>query len=193
MKRICIALTLLITSLTLSLAQETNIILQDSANESKIEYTDTPDVSSNTHKHHSDQTFQEVFGDSGSVIAITGLIAIFGVPVLIIFIVAYFNYKSRISKYKLVEKAIASGQPLPEEFLKAKTDPNILHKGIRNVCTGLGLFIFLWALTHEFGLGCIGLLIMFTGFGQIVIHYTQNKENDTLTGKKNDNNPHTQE
>lgn len=38
---------------------------------------------------------------------------------------------------------------------------------------GIGLFIFLWAITDEFGLGCIGLLIMFTGFGQLVIYYTQ--------------------
>ena len=43
---------------------------------------------------------------------------------------------------------------------------------------GIGLFIFLWAITGEFGLGCIGLLVMFTGFGQLVIFYSQQKKNE---------------
>ena len=47
-------------------------------------------------------------------------------------------------------------------------------KGISNVFCGIGLFIFLWAITEEFGVACIGLLVMFTGFGQLVIYYTQN-------------------
>ena len=48
----------------------------------------------------------------------------------------------------------------------------------RGVSVGIGLFIFLWAITGEFGLGCIGLLVMFTGFGQLVIFYSQQKKNE---------------
>ncbi|MCD8474797.1 MAG: DUF6249 domain-containing protein [Bacteroides graminisolvens] len=58
-------------------------------------------------------------------------------------------------------------------MFKQNLDSDIRVKGIKNTFLGLGLFIFLWALTDEFGLGCIGLLIMFTGLGQLVIHYTQ--------------------
>ena len=52
--------------------------------------------------------------------------------------------------------------------------------GIKNIFIGIGLFIFLWAITENFGVGCVGLLIMFTGFGQLVIYYTQdsNKKNN---------------
>ena len=39
--------------------------------------------------------------------------------------------------------------------------------------SGAGSMSGSWAITGEFGLGCIGLLIMFTGFGQVVIYYTQ--------------------
>ena len=53
--------------------------------------------------------------------------------------------------------------------------PLTLKKG---VSVGIGLFIFLWAITGEFGLGCIGLLVMFTGFGQLVIFYSQQKKNE---------------
>ena len=70
-------------------------------------------------------------------------------------------------------KALASGQPLPENLFKEADSTDIRSKGIKNVFVGIGLFIFLWAITEEFGLGCIGLLVMFTGFGQLVIYYTQ--------------------
>ena len=78
-------------------------------------------------------------------------------------------------------KPLSSGQQLPEDFFKnvEKTE-DIRTKGIQNIFIGVGLFIFLWAITGKFGVGCIGLLIMFTGFGQLVIHYTQdsNKKNN---------------
>ena len=55
---------------------------------------------------------------------------------------------------------------------------NAIPKNLKSaVSVGIGLFIFLWAITGEFGLGCIGLLVMFTGFGQVVIYYTQQSKN----------------
>ena len=106
---------------------------------------------------------------SETVIAVTAIVFVFGLPLLIIFVVFFFRYKNRKAKYRLAEQALASGQQLPENFFKeaAATD-------IRSI----GLFIFLWAITGEFGLGCIGLLVMFTGFGQLVIFYSQQKKNE---------------
>ena len=68
-----------------------------------------------------------------------------------------------------------------EDFFKnAEKTEDIRTKGIKNIFIGIGLFIFLWAITENFGVGCVGLLIMFTGFGQLVIYYTQdsNKKNN---------------
>ena len=76
----------------------------------------------------------------------------------------------------LAEQALASGQQLPENFFKEAAATDIRSKGINNIFVGIGLFIFLWAITGEFGLGCIGLLVMFTGFGQLVIFYSQQKK-----------------
>ena len=78
----------------------------------------------------------------------------------------------------MVEQALASGQPLPENLFKETDSIDIRSKGIKNVFVGIGLFIFLWAITGEFGLGCIGLLVLFTGFGQLVIFYSQQKKNE---------------
>lgn len=117
---------------------------------------------------------------SETIISVTAIIFIFGLPLLIVFTVFFFNYKNRKAKYRLAEQALASGQPLPEDFFKnAEKGGDIRSKGINNVFIGIGLFIFLWSITGNFGVGCVGLLIMFTGFGQLVIYYTQeSKKND---------------
>ena len=110
---------------------------------------------------------------SETVIAVTAIVFVFGLPLLIIFVVFFFRYKNRKAKYRLAEQALASGQQLPENFFKEAAATDIRSKGINNIFVGIGLFIFLWAITGEFGLGCIGLLVMFTGFGQLVIYNPQ--------------------
>lgn len=113
-----------------------------------------------------------------TIIAVTAIVFVFGLPLLIIFVIFFFRHKDRKAKYRLAEQALASGQPLPENFFKEAATTDIHNKGINNIFVGIGLFIFLWAITGEFGIGCIGLLIMFTGFGQLVIYYSQQKKND---------------
>ncbi len=110
-------------------------------------------------------------------VAIIAILCVFLAPALVILFYLYFRYKNRQHRYRLMEQALASGQPLPAEMLQqakgakqVEVDGN-LAKGVKNACLGVGLFIFLWALTDEFGLACVGLLIMFIGFGQIIIHY----------------------
>lgn len=126
------------------------------------------------HHHHSSGIDWGVLRDAPeAIIAITAIVFVFGLPIIIVFFVFYFRYKNRKAKYRLAEQALASGQQLPENFFKNVEIEDIRSKGIKNIFLGLGLFIFLWAATTSFGLGCIGLLIMFTGFGQIVIYYTQ--------------------
>lgn len=124
------------------------------------------------------------------IISVTAIVFVFGLPALLLFIIFYFRHKSRKAKYRLAEQAIAAGQPLPAEFFKGQgmEEKSTLNKGISNICLGIGLFIFLWAITEEFGLGCIGLLIMFTGFGQVIIHYVNqpHKKQAEMSSEDND-------
>ncbi|ADV45216.1 DUF6249 domain-containing protein [Bacteroides helcogenes] len=113
-----------------------------------------------------------------ATISIIAIIFVFGMPLLIVFVIFFFRYKNRKAKYRLAEQALASGQQLPENIFRNTETEDVRTKGIKNVFLGIGLFIFLWAITGEFSLGCIGLLIMFTGFGQLVIYYSQQKKND---------------
>lgn len=120
------------------------------------------------------------FGDDApeTLVALTAIIFTLGLPALLIFIIFYFRYKNRKAKYRLAEQALAAGQQLPPEFFKEGEGKDLRSRGIRNIFLGIGLFIFLWAITGVFGLGCIGLLIMFTGFGQVTIYYTQPGQGD---------------
>ena len=121
---------------------------------------------------------------SETIISVTAIVFIFGLPLLIVFTVFFFNYKNRKAKYRLAEQALSSGQQLPEDFFKnAEKTEDIRTKGIKNIFIGIGLFIFLWAITENFGVGCVGLLIMFTGFGQLVIYYTQDSNKKEQPGE----------
>lgn len=193
MKRIIFVLMASMALCSLTLAQNKTIAAKDSVEKTKVtvtqndnsadeensdatstaEYTDTPDTSSsNTMSFNDDFPFQTKTNGKG-LIPIIAIVMGIGLPMFIVFIAFYFRYKNKKAQYRLVEQALAAGQPIPESIFKQNLDSDIRVKGIKNIFLGLGLFIFLWALTGEFGLGCIGLLIMFTGLGQLVIHYTQ--------------------
>lgn len=109
----------------------------------------------------------------GVTFALFMLILIFGFPILILFLAFYFRHKSQRERYRLIEKAIESGQPIPESFLKESMNKDTTSKGIKNMCLGAGLFFFLWAITDSLGMGCIGLLIFFTGLGQWLVARNQ--------------------
>ncbi len=104
--------------------------------------------------------------NGGIMLSFFAIIVTFGFPLVIIFLAFYFRYKNKKAKYRLIEQALASGQPLPENILKEEKEHNNRADGIKNTFLGLGLFIFLWAATGEFFIGSIGLLVMCVGLGK---------------------------
>ena len=142
-----------------------------SYNQSTINFPfDTDDVDSGFHH----------FGDAlggGIIVAIIAIISAFGFPVFVLFLIFFFRYKNRKARYRLAEQALASGQPLPEGILRESKSTDQRSSGIGSTFTGIGLFIFLWAITGEFGIGAIGLLVMFMGIGQWIVGYQRDKKN----------------
>lgn len=122
-----------------------------------------------------DKDFGNIVG-SGLLISLVSIIMVFGFPIFIIFIVFFFRYKNRKARYRLAEQAIAAGQPLPDNFIKEVKTYDPRSQGIKNTFTGIGLFVFLWAITGNFGIGTIGLLVMFIGLGQWFIGTNSKKE-----------------
>lgn len=114
----------------------------------------------------------------GILVSIIAIIAVFGLPVFILFVVFFFRYKNRKARYRLAEQALAAGQPLPEDFIRENRTVDQCSQGIKNTFTGIGLFIFLWAITGEFGIGTIGLLVAFMGVGQWIIGNKQKQKSE---------------
>ena len=159
---------------------------------------DNANDNQNTQGNNGVDDFANILKNStkGSINAYTVATAAIIAPIILIFLVLLliflYKYKSKKAKYHIAEEALKAGQPVPEglfnkdESVKTRTvytttqdgkrvkhiemtSNSLKEKGIRNICLGVGLFIFLWALTDTFGLGCIGLLIACTGIGQYII------------------------
>lgn len=108
---------------------------------------------------------------AGSIIFIVFSIflVIFALPLLIVLLILYFRNRNRREQYRVVEKAIEAGQPIPSEILKGNLQADTEAKGINKMCLGVGLFIFLWFITSNLGIGCIGVLVGFIGLGQYLV------------------------
>ena len=194
MKQILIALLLAFTTSTVINAQKQSSIEKDSTENVKVtlsKKTNTKADESNTTvtvigvdttagKDDNDLPFGNLSDtiSGGILISIIAIVAVFGLPVFILFVIFFFRYKNRKARYRLAEQAIAAGQPLPENFIRENRPAAQRSQGIKNTFTGIGLFIFLWAITGEFGIGAIGLLIMFMGIGQWIIGSKQQKTDD---------------
>lgn len=193
MKRMITTLMAAFAFCTLTMAQNAPITQNnDQATDTTViaEYEDVADETSASSNHNAvdfDRNDRFRFdGDFAEDIIVPIVAIIFGcsIPVFIVFFAFFFRYKNRKAKYRLVEQALASGQPLPEGIFKDMAEVDMRSKGIKNTFTGLGLFIFLWAITDSFGIGCIGLLIMLMGAGQWVTSLTKkDKQEPTLEEK----------
>ncbi|MDR0939162.1 MAG: DUF6249 domain-containing protein [Mediterranea sp.] len=102
-------------------------------------------------------------------VAIIATICVFAFPVLMLIVIFYFRNKNRQARYRVIEQALATGQPIPKEFYVGHKPSDQRSSGIMNICIGLGLFIFLWTVTGAFGIGAIGLIVFFTGLGQWIV------------------------
>jgi len=91
-------------------------------------------------------------------------------PVLVLFVLFYFIYKNRKERIRLAEKAMESGQAIPDNLLpeKVPTPDSVWQKGIRQLCLGVGLMVFLGYTAGEIGFG-VGVLVACIGLGNILI------------------------
>ena len=77
------------------------------------------------------------------------------------------------SSFSGPEKAMESGQPIPEEIMSVdkQSEGYLWKRGVRNVAIGLGLMLMFWIWDSETLVG-IGVLIFCYGIGQMIISKT---------------------
>lgn len=105
----------------------------------------------------------------GLLIAALVLFCIFGLPILgIILIIWLIVRASRRSSNN-------AGQAVMQNEVDATgRDRSLFNKGVRNVCLGIGLAIFLGIWMGDFGVG-IGVLIVCIGIGELLVDYFAKK------------------
>lgn len=125
-------------------------------------------------------------GGEDTIVDILAIVLIFGMPIFIVLIVYYSKYKNKKAKYDLLKVALQAGKDIPEGLYDSNPKKtNMMTRGISNIAIGLGVGIFLWALTDKFGLGCIGFIITIIGIGQVVIHIVTNPQENTKFSRQN--------
>lgn len=91
-------------------------------------------------------------------------------PFIFVILIIYFVMRSRNKKYRIIEKAVESGQPIPQELLAKKSSGDSLMwgNGVRNAAIGIGVVLFGFVLDTGFFVG-MGWILFFYGVGQIVV------------------------
>ena len=105
---------------------------------------------------------------SGAIfMVIVMLLCIFGLPLLLLALLLYLLFRRRRSD----EKPRAA---TPDEGSASPRDRTLFNKGIKNVCLGIGLAIFLGIWMGDFGVG-IGILVVCIGIGEVLVDYFAKK------------------
>lgn len=114
-------------------------------------------------------------GVGGVLIAICCVIFViilFATPFIIVALIIYWLIHRKRTEYRIVEKAIDNGQPVPEGVLRKHADDReeIWRRGIKNVAIGVGVIIFGLFFTDFFV--AVGAIFVCWGVGQCVIART---------------------
>lgn len=112
---------------------------------------------------------------------VLGMLLLVFLPIIILAIVLFFSYRNRRNKYRLAEKMIENGQPVPgilvgetkvvAEGSTADTmQKSLYERGVRNICIGLVTTVFIYLLVDELALACIGLFVVANGVTQLITY-----------------------
>ena len=121
-------------------------------------------------------------GVGGTIVAILIILVMLLIaiaPFLVVIFIVYLVFKNRRQRYELAEKAMSSGQQIPQELVRTErqSDDYLWKKGIKNIFVGIGLAILFKCLGAD-PLTGIGWLVALYGVGQAVISKTSSSKHD---------------
>jgi hypothetical protein len=106
-------------------------------------------------------------------IVLISVLAVFGMPVLIVAVIMYFGFSKNRMMHRTVRMMVEKGQPVPEALLNpppAQRQRSDMRRGVVLVMVGVGLMIFLAAVNDwEGGAWSIGLIPFLIGAGYLLV------------------------
>jgi len=160
------------------------------ANDAQADYEDqnvtTTNVSHNPDDYDDPISWLESFenvslGFGGIMVAILVILLIilfFLAPFIILALVLRYMVRRHNDRVTLAEKAMETGQPIPEELMPVdkQSDEFLRSRGIRNIWIGIGLIV-MFAFWDSAMLQGVGALVLCYGIGQILIARSSKKKN----------------
>ena len=112
-------------------------------------------------------------GFNGSILPLVfvGATLIFlALPFIVLIVLLRYLFKRSRARMELAQKAIETGQPIPESLCGKRATPtaDLWRTGIRNVSIGAGL-VLIFSIWGSAFLAGIGALVLCYGVGQLVI------------------------
>ncbi len=115
-------------------------------------------------------------------IVLITMLAVFGMPVLIVAVIMYFSFSKTRALQRTVRLMVEKGQPVPEALLNpppAQRQRSDMRRGVVLVMVGVGLMIFLAAVNDwEGGAWSIGLIPFLIGAGYLLVWKLEGKKDN---------------
>jgi hypothetical protein len=115
-------------------------------------------------------------------IVLITMLAVFGMPVLIVAVIMYFSFSKTRALQQTVRLMVEKGQPVPEALLNpppAQRQRSDMRRGVVLVMVGLGLMIFLAAVNDwEGGAWTIGIIPFLIGAGYLLVWKLEGKKDN---------------
>jgi hypothetical protein len=97
---------------------------------------------------------------SETVVAVTGIVATFGLPLLIVAVILYYKHRRLRLTHETIKLLADKGLPVPPELLRPQGQSNAgLRGGLVLVGLGLALMIFFGQMRGPWSIGLIPGLI----------------------------------
>ncbi|MDJ0926512.1 MAG: DUF6249 domain-containing protein [Gammaproteobacteria bacterium] len=122
----------------------------------------------------------ELDGTSPGAMIVGGLavILIFGTPLLLVAAVLYASHRKRRQTNELAGQFIATGQPLPDELLRAldngTSTRNSLYRGMISLGLALGIFLAFWLMGAK-SAAYLALIPLFLGIALLLIWWIEQR------------------
>ncbi|WP_308367072.1 MULTISPECIES: DUF6249 domain-containing protein [unclassified Microbulbifer] len=117
-------------------------------------------------------------GDIAVLIPIIAILAVFGTPILIVWLVTRNSYRKKQLLMDNINRMVAEGRDIPPELLDAmegESPRNMKDRGFTLIAVGLAIFIWL-SISSGVEVGSLGLIPLFIGLARFVNWKLDNKQ-----------------
>lgn len=128
-------------------------------------------------------------------VAMLGTVMVFGMPVLAIFLICYFIYRTKRARYQAVSQIVASGQDVPPGMFPQVDPRSKWSSGIKYLAWGVALMLFFLA-RFQLEWAMLMLVPVIIGAGKLLAYRREQQQGPVASSDDvhdcgdSDNTPH---